>query len=320
MDLTETNTFGQPQLKPSSLPAGRPSHRWNRPWMTVKERIRDIKKMVCFSQDQISRKADCKKPISCQNDEGEQDRLDRQHNMCVILLDGNLGLAPVRSPKYVLDIATGTGIWATQFAERNPESNVLGTDLTGNQRKPHVSNVSFLQHDAEGEAWNFPNKFDYIHMRYVVPCFDNLQGVIKNAFDSMNPGGWIEFLDSPLEILTVDDTVRGTGLEHFATAVEESSAKLGRDLLKPKHYASWLREAGFVNVVEKIIPVPGNPWSKDPKQKVLGGFMLHDMKVTIGSMHKFYNIFGYSKLETEKIIAETQSALEDTNIHFYWNK
>lgn len=38
--------------------------------------------------------------------------------------------APMRSPKNMLDIATGTGISAIQFAKEHPESNVVGTDLS----------------------------------------------------------------------------------------------------------------------------------------------------------------------------------------------
>lgn len=44
-------------------------------------------------------------------------------------MNNRLALAPVISPAHVLDIGTGTGIWAIEFAEQNPESLVVGTDL-----------------------------------------------------------------------------------------------------------------------------------------------------------------------------------------------
>lgn len=34
-----------------------------------------------------------------------------------MLLKGKLGLAPVENPQSVLDIGTGTGIWAIEFGE-----------------------------------------------------------------------------------------------------------------------------------------------------------------------------------------------------------
>lgn len=68
---------------------------------------------------------------SLPNDGEEQTRLDMQHTLWEMVLDGALGLAPVcdKSPSYVLDIGTGTGVWANDFAERNPTSGVIGTDL-----------------------------------------------------------------------------------------------------------------------------------------------------------------------------------------------
>lgn len=45
------------------------------------------------------------------------------------LLDGELHLAPLSSPNRVLDVGTGTGIWAIDFADRNPNTKVTGMDL-----------------------------------------------------------------------------------------------------------------------------------------------------------------------------------------------
>jgi ubiquinone/menaquinone biosynthesis C-methylase UbiE len=43
---------------------------------------------------------------------------DFQHEMCKMLLDNKLHVAPiVEDPRYVLDVATGTGIWAIEFGK-----------------------------------------------------------------------------------------------------------------------------------------------------------------------------------------------------------
>lgn len=48
--------------------------------------------------------------------QAEQDRLDFQHTMVTLMLDGKLALAPLtQAPGRVLDVATGTGIWALDF-------------------------------------------------------------------------------------------------------------------------------------------------------------------------------------------------------------
>lgn len=54
------------------------------------------------------------------NDAPEQDRLDLQHAGFRHLLDGHLYRAPVEDAKWVLDIATGTGIWALEYGTSPP--------------------------------------------------------------------------------------------------------------------------------------------------------------------------------------------------------
>lgn len=50
------------------------------------------------------------------NDEPEQEREDMKHCMVVGLCDGGLHNAPLRDPQKILDIGTGTGIWAIDSA------------------------------------------------------------------------------------------------------------------------------------------------------------------------------------------------------------
>jgi methylase of polypeptide subunit release factors len=91
---------------------------------------------------------------------------DIQHQLFVLTLHGKLHLAPLSKQIHnVLDIATGTGIWAIDFgmyagipqvihaklceAIKYPTANVLGTDLSPIQPElcvarpvPAVSSVS----------------------------------------------------------------------------------------------------------------------------------------------------------------------------------
>lgn len=62
-------------------------------------------------------------------DEQEQERLDIHHEILSEILEGELYLAPVSNPRKVLDVGTGTGIWAIDMADLHPEAEVTGTDL-----------------------------------------------------------------------------------------------------------------------------------------------------------------------------------------------
>lgn len=53
------------------------------------------------------------------NDEQELDRLDIHHHIALLHLDGELFSAPIgKNPQSILDIGTGTGIWAIDMGER----------------------------------------------------------------------------------------------------------------------------------------------------------------------------------------------------------
>lgn len=64
------------------------------------------------------------------NDEQEQDRMDLTHAEMMLLLDNHLYFAPLISPQRVIDLGTGTGIWAIDFADVHPEAQVIGNDLS----------------------------------------------------------------------------------------------------------------------------------------------------------------------------------------------
>jgi ubiquinone/menaquinone biosynthesis C-methylase UbiE len=63
----------------------------------------------------------------------EQDRLDLQHHLFLLTLDGELYNAPIKDlpggVHNVLDIATGTGIWAIEFGKLNHRHRVIRTCL-----------------------------------------------------------------------------------------------------------------------------------------------------------------------------------------------
>ncbi|KAI8218242.1 Secondary metabolism regulator LAE1 [Colletotrichum sp. SAR 10_77] len=73
------------------------------------------------------------------NDETENDRLEMQHNLFLVTYDNKLGTAPPNDKslgvevKRVLDVGTGTGVWAIEFGDERPEAEVLGIDLSAIQ-------------------------------------------------------------------------------------------------------------------------------------------------------------------------------------------
>ncbi|KAI1840746.1 hypothetical protein JX265_012969 [Neoarthrinium moseri] len=211
------------------------------------------------------------------NDGDEQDRLDFQYEGFSILMDRKLFLAPLtRVPEHVIDVATGTGIWAVDFAKAFPYTHVVGTDLSAIQPTNKPDNCEFFKEDSE-EPWVYDFKFDYVHLRMVFTCFDNPKRIIENAYHHMKPGAWIEFQDGSAEISSFSETFEGTALQQWGVGLINGAAAMGRDIQKGKKWRQWLIEAGFVDVEEHPVQFPVSGWPDDPKFKLAGSYMARNI-------------------------------------------
>ena len=102
------------------------------------------------------------------NDDAEQDRMDMQHRAMFLAAGGQLLYAPVENPRRILDLGTGTGIWAIDMADKYPEARINGVDLSPIQPSYIPANVKFEVDDVEDD-WTWPeNHFDVIYSQFML--------------------------------------------------------------------------------------------------------------------------------------------------------
>lgn len=211
----------------------------------------------------------------------------------------------------------GTGIWAIEFAEQNPESSVIGTDISSIQPLPRTSNCSFVIHDSEKEEWCFPQPFDFIHMRSIGPCFQHFPTVLEKSYENMRPGGWIELQDCVWKPGCVDTTMQGTSIPEFFDRVCRGARTLGHDLLKATRFTTQLEEAGFVDIQEVIVYNGGSPWPRDPKMKQIGYYLGTLLYAATESHGKLLRSSGLSEEELESLKTRFKADLNRIDIHWY---
>lgn len=252
------------------------------------------------------------------NDIPEQERLELQHSISVRLF-GGLSLAPIDRPNRVLDIGTGTGIWAIEFANEHPESDVMGTDLSPIQPEYVPPNCRFEVDDAEDE-WVFNHRFDYIHARFMCGSFGNFPDIFRSCLENLEPGGWAEFQDYYVKMQCVDDSLAGTALERWNDCVLEGVRRMGKNGLAAARFKAQMLDAGFVDVVERKFALPGNPWAKGEDQKMLGMMQMENILDGLHgfSIGLFTKMLGMAAEEVELMLMDVRKDLRNTKIHFYY--
>lgn len=258
------------------------------------------------------------------NDATEQDRLNVQHSLITMLLDGKLGLAPPvsasASPKHVLDVATGTGIWALDFAKQHPESSVVGSDLSLIQpAEVGVTNVRFVQGDAENEDWDFPCLFDYIHLRCMVTCFTDVNTVLKRIYKQLAPGGWVEFQDTTAEAQHADGApgVEGTALSDFCKGLIGGMKAVGKDPTWIGRIEELLTAHGFVDVHVKALPNPMGAWPKEAKYKKVGALAAINLDMALDSGIKLFLANGWTDEQAKDLAARVRKEMAEGKLHAF---
>ncbi|CAI0642800.1 unnamed protein product [Colletotrichum noveboracense] len=262
------------------------------------------------------------------NDARELERLDHQHYMFMRTFDDRLGTAPPAQPGSevgrVLDLGTGTGIWAMDFGDEHPEAEVLGVDLSATLPEFTPPNVKFEIDDVE-ESWTYSEPFDYIHSRMMNSSISDWRDYIKKCYDNLYPGGYLELSEIDIVLLSDDGTLKP---EHYSWKIgrllEEATEKAGRRYQEIQKLKPVLMELGFEDVTMQQFKWPVNSWPKEKKYKDLGEW--NNENLMLGwegiCMAPLTRALGWTKEEVHIFMMHNRKEFNDKSIHQYfsiWN-
>ncbi|KAK1709573.1 methyltransferase domain-containing protein [Colletotrichum lupini] len=259
------------------------------------------------------------------NDERETERLDLQHTLFRLTFGDRLGTAPPSDPGSnvgrVLDVGTGSGIWAIDYGDEHPQSEVRGIDLSAAQPTFTPKNVKFLIDDLE-EPWTYSRPFDYIHSRMMNSSIRDWREYIRNCYDNLNPGGYLELNEIDVKLLSDDGTLKPEhSISRTVEMLQEASELFGRPYQDPRALKSVLMETGFTGVMMQHFKWPTNSWPKEPRHKELG--VWNNENLTQGweaiCMAPLTRALRWTKNEVLVLMAENRRDFCDRNIHAYFS-
>ncbi|KAL3466089.1 S-adenosyl-L-methionine-dependent methyltransferase [Aspergillus heterothallicus] len=256
------------------------------------------------------------------NDEKAQDHLDIGHHLHTLLTGGKLYLAPISDGvQKILDIGTGTGIWAIDVADVHPSASVIGTDLSPIQPSWVPPNVEFVIDDCTEEWLYEKNSFDYIHIRGMYGSVGDWDALYKKAYAHLKPGGYLEHWEQSVQAKSDDGTTTGTVYEEWASLAFRAAddAAFGKTLRIVDESKARIAKAGFTDVVEKRFKCPIGTWPSDPALKKLGAFnrLQQEEGLEGYAMYLFTTFLGWTREEVEVLLARMRTALRDPKIHAY---
>ncbi|EAW14444.1 class I SAM-dependent methyltransferase [Aspergillus clavatus NRRL 1] len=259
------------------------------------------------------------------NDEEEQDRLAFMHHLFKLLLGGDLYRAPIlandTSPKRILDVGTGTGIWALEMADDFPDAEIVGTDLSPIQPSWAPPNCVFNVDDAESD-WTFTPEeaFDYIHSRSMHGGIADWNRFLRQAYAHTKPGGWVEIQEYESFIRSDDDSVQQAPLVlEWQEYVNAASKQFGKYMNVAPEMRGWMEDAGFVNVTDSSYKCPVGSWPKSPRLKEIGraGRITVYEAVEPYTLALFTRVLGWSCEDAQAYVDKVRMELLKPHLHIY---
>ncbi|KAK3400623.1 S-adenosyl-L-methionine-dependent methyltransferase [Sordaria brevicollis] len=255
------------------------------------------------------------------NDAKAMEVMDVFHTAMTLILDERLYTAPLpKDIKNVLDVGTGTGLWAIDFADENPNCNVIGTDISPIQPSWVPPNLSFNIDDATKEWTYQPDFFDYIHIRWLCGTIKDWPALYKEAYKCLKPGGWIEHMDGDVNMVCLDGTMpKDSAIYQWGQLWCEIERKTGVvfNIVDSGCMENGIKEAGFTNIQIENFLAPTAPWPTDEKQKQIGLYQYVSLTSDVeGFLTYFFGqVMGWTDNEMAKYAAALRREYKECKVH-----
>lgn len=220
------------------------------------------------------------------------------------------------SAKRILDVGTGTGLWAIDMADGFHKAEVIGTDLSPIQPQHVPENCRFYVDDAECE-WDWESPFDLIHARCLAGSIADWPRFYRQCFDNLHPGGQIEIQEHEIWANSHKGVPPWTA--SWQQDLHAAFATWGKELSVATRHAQWMRDAGFVDVRDDVYQVPIGAWARDKMLKTLGQWNQEQMLAAVEpyTLVVFNDVLKRSPDETQVTVEMVKGEMRTAKNHLF---
>ncbi|KAK4153508.1 Phosphomethylethanolamine N-methyltransferase [Chaetomidium leptoderma] len=266
------------------------------------------------------------------NDERQMEASDIIHHCLTLVHDGALFKAPLKDDLEVsvwrgvtrdmLTLKSITGIWAIDFADKYPNTQVTGTDISPIQPTWVPPNLKFEMDDATLDWTYADDHFDYVHMRYLFGSVADWPALLQRAYRCCKPGGHVESFEASCVFRSDDGSLAdGTPMDQWGKVFVEAGKKFGRpfDVVGEGLVQDAFEKAGFEAITQWEFKCPIGAWPQDKKLRDIGSYALAGILQDIEGWILFVwsQVMGWSKEQVAVYVAHLRNQLKDRNVHGY---
>ncbi|KAG8910987.1 hypothetical protein FRC01_005997 [Tulasnella sp. 417] len=221
---------------------------------------------------------------SLPTDRKEHSRLDYQHEMMRLLLNDsiypnpdvvdNALTAEANPTPNIVDLGTGSGVWAMEMARKFPHSKVLACDivLPGYPKESIPSNCCFEFLNINKDMGKLQPIFDVVHWRLVEPATVDSDLFFYDVARILRPGGIFIAVAANPRLLDETGTViplkregdpKYSHFQHLMKKVNDYQFAEGPPRLLHGHWDEVLgRNPNFQDFKVEEFLIPSGPWEE----------------------------------------------------------
>ncbi|KAI9885340.1 MAG: Secondary metabolism regulator lae1 [Watsoniomyces obsoletus] len=260
-------------------------------------------------------------------DEQEKDRMDIFHKFFLVARHDVLhraSILPNPGQTKILDLGTGTGIWAIDMADKYPNAQVVGIDLANIQPERIPSNLRFrIPQDFESPWALGADSWDMIHLRCGAGSVSSWPELYQRVFDHLKPVfGSFEQVELDYQPRCDDGTLpQDSMLVRWWQYLADATARYNRPLAYNPWTRHMLQQAGFVDIQETVMRIPLNPWPANSHMKDVGRW--YNLGMTEGlealSLGPLTRVNRWSLNDVQRIVQDVKKVMCDKKVHAYNN-